>query len=156
MSFGRTMVFALLTLSLGCMKPGPIPVPAFPIHIFYKNQSGDDLLNPLTQGHFNKDVISVANMTLQNGVTKEKDAAYDQSISCANYCCLSASTGYYYVDFFARPADVGALIHIDPSKVDTLVFVSTGRDVSKIQYKGQVIWTGSSLSSLVVNTTIVK
>jgi hypothetical protein len=145
------LVLLLNLLLQGCMNSRPL-APSFYVHVYYKNQNGDDLLNPNTVGHYSE--VQVFDIVTKNGLLTSVSTPID---SCTNYICQSAKSGLYYVQFHAERTYKGTVIHTGSAK-DTLTYVTvpmnSGYGIGEVLYKDQTIW--SKKSTTTVSVTIVK
>ena len=150
----------LLLLCTGCGHVSPNPAPPYFTQIYYKNASGEDLLNPLTAGHINKDGIRVSDLVSKNGTMIETAATVNMTDSCGSYVCLSSKTGYYYVQFRPNSDYKGSLIHFGSSITDTLVYetkpVYSGLGVTRVLHNGKELWSATPTSTTILKMTIVK
>ncbi|MBS1681805.1 MAG: hypothetical protein JST48_08850 [Bacteroidetes bacterium] len=105
-------------------------------------------MNPQTKGHFDKDTVKVFDTSNKSGQLTSTPSHINsyESPPCENYVCLYFGDLYYSVQYVITPFKdtEGAFIQIRPTETDTLTYEiikgSTGFGISKIYYKGQVIW----------------
>jgi hypothetical protein len=147
------LVLLVNLLLQGCNNSRPL-APSFYVHVYYKNQNGDDLLNPNTVGHY--DGVQVFDLVTKNGVLTSVSTPID---SCTNYICQSAKSGLYYVQFHPEQTYKGTVIHAG-SNSDTLNYVTVPMNstfgIGKVLYKGQIIWSAPQKFTTTVSVTIVK
>ncbi len=144
--FSKIFFFVLL-VALGCNSPAPTPAPMFAAIVYYRNLSGDDLLNPSNHGSFSKENVMVYDLISGSGGSEKKAA--NQSIECDSYVCKSGTSGNYAVEFSFNPMPtyVGTLLKPDPTLSDTLVYQiisaspQSGYSVKQVSFKGQVVWS---------------
>ncbi len=144
----RLLLNVLSLIIVGCVKPAPYPPPGFSLQLYYKTQSGADLLNPSVTGHFNKDSIMVLSRTIENGVQIEAPARMD---SCTTYLCGPDNKGLYYIQFLPSVNYInsqkynGSIIHLNSKTIDTLMYepiaMNSGFGINKVLYKNNVVWT---------------
>lgn len=140
----RLFILANLCWWFGCANSKQL-APSFFIHLYYKTQNGDDLLNPVTNGNYSKDGIQITDIVTKNGVATEVTTPVD---SCDNYVCQSAKTNLYYIQFSPDRYYGGTLIH-HGSAIDTLEYSKLqltgmyGYVIDRVLYRGQILWSRS-------------
>ncbi|GHN02471.1 hypothetical protein WSM22_39600 [Cytophagales bacterium WSM2-2] len=156
-SIVKLSLFAILLLT-GCIIGGPVPPPRYFIQISYKSQSGEDLLNPSTPGHLNKDIIKVNDLVTKNGVLTEAPAYIIQP--CETYVCQSSTTGLYYVQFIPDNNAYHGTLVVTGSSIDSLTYTTarynSGLGIKEIIYKGKTIWPLTSQPSESISLEIVR
>lgn len=154
-------------ICIACSKP-VTPAPVFSAQIFYKNQTGADLLNPQTSGAFSKDAVQVHDLVNANGTQVLKTSIFDTSdcnsfvCQCRTGSCEESHIGEYHIQYYFHPlpSNLGTVIQVSPSVVDTLNYKiiagtsNSGYLVDEVTYKGQVVWSAKTNSTHSI--TIVK